>query len=98
MKNFHKADPENEDALHELLENHARLVMNVVHELVTNVDNMDLLYEKLKNLGLFHLENKVPARSELVTGFFKTYSLTDPIYLQNLSVWHPFCYLWHALL
>jgi len=84
---FSKADPENEDALHELLENHARLVMNVVHELVTNVDNMDLLYEKLKNLGLFHLENKVPARYLDIMGPIFC-NAVRPILLHN-DCWSP---------
>ena len=65
-------DADDEEALHELLDNHARLVMNVVHEMVTNIDNLDVLYDKLRDLGLFHVQNQVR------TG--KTWSFTNIIY------------------
>ena len=44
-------DSDKEEALHDILENHARLVMNVVHEFVTNIDNLDSLNDKLLMLG-----------------------------------------------
>ena len=56
----HHGDPDNEDGLHDLLERHARLVMNVVHEMVTNIDNIDALADTLGTLGLFHLKKQVP--------------------------------------
>ena len=34
--------------------------MNVVHEMVTNIDNIDALADTLGTLGLFHLKNQVP--------------------------------------
>ena len=36
--------------------------MNVVHELVANIDNLDLVSEKLYKLGMFHVKNEVPLR------------------------------------
>ena len=36
--------------------------MNVVHELVANIDNLDLVSEKLSKLGMFHAKNEVPLR------------------------------------
>ena len=55
-------DGAREEALHDLLENHAMLLMNVLHELITNIDCLDNLNDKLLMLGKFHLRNEVPER------------------------------------
>ena len=34
--------------------------MNVVHEMVTNIDNLNYLLARLTRLGLFHVKNNVP--------------------------------------
>ena len=80
-------DPNNEQDLHDLLENHARLVMNVVHELVTNIDHLESLYERLRTLGLFHVRNQVPSRYLDIMGPIFC-NAVRPILLSH-DVWTP---------
>ena len=74
-------------ALNDLMENHGRLVMNVVHELVTNIDNLDLVSEKLTKLGMFHVKNEVPLRYLDVMGPIFC-NAVRPILLQS-DAWSP---------
>ena len=78
-------DSDKEEALHDILENHARLVMNVVHEFVTNIDNLDSLNDKLLMLGKFHVKNEVPERFLDIMGPIFC-NAVRPILLQN-DVW-----------
>ena len=80
-------DLTNEQDLHDLLENHARLVMNVVHELVTNIDHLDVVYERLRTLGLFHVRSQVPARYLDIMGPIFC-NAVRPILLSQ-DVWSP---------
>ena len=80
-------DPNNEQDLHDLLENHARLVMNVVHELVTNIDHLEAVYERLRALGVFHVRTKVPSRYLDIMGPIFC-NAVRPILLSR-DVWSP---------
>jgi len=62
LVHYGKLDPDNDNALQNILENHAKLVMNIVHELVVNIGNIDVLIPKIQKLGLFHVKNAVPKR------------------------------------
>ena len=76
-----------ESALHDLMENHGRLVMNVVHELVANIDNLDHISEKLTKLGMFHVKNEVPLRYLDIMGPIFC-NAVRPILLQS-DAWSP---------
>ena len=80
-------DPNNEQDLHVLLENHARLVMNVVHELVTNIDHLEAVYERLRTLGVFHVRTQVPSRYLDIMGPIFC-NAVRPILLSR-DVWSP---------
>lgn len=85
--NHTQVDPDNDEVLNDLLDNHARLVMNVVHELVTNIDNLDVLHEKLCTLGIFHLKNEVPKRYLDIMGPIFC-NAVRPILLHH-DIWSP---------
>ena len=78
-------DGAREEALHDLLENHAMLLMNVLHELITNIDCLDNLNDKLLVLGKFHLKNEVPERFLDMMGPIFC-NAVRPILLEN-DVW-----------
>ena len=59
--------------------------MNVVHEFVTNIDNLDSLNDKLLMLGKFHVKNEVPERFLDIMGPIFC-NAVRPILLQN-DVW-----------
>jgi len=82
---YGKTDPENDNVLQNILENHAKLVMNIVHELVVNIDNLDSLTPKLQKLGLFHVKNAVPRRYLDIMGPIFC-NAVRPILLRN-NIW-----------
>jgi len=82
---YGKTDPENDNVLQNILENHAKLVMNIVHELVVNIDNIDALTPKLQKLGLFHVKNAVPRRYLDIMGPIFC-NAVRPILLRN-NIW-----------
>ena len=61
--------------------------MNVVHELVTNIDHLETLYERLRTLGLFHVRNQVPSRYLDIMGPIFC-NAVRPILLSH-DVWSP---------
>jgi len=85
LVHYGKLDPENDNALQNILENHAKLVMNIVHELVVNIDNLDSLGPRLQKLGLFHVKNAVPKRYLDIMGPIFC-NAVRPILLKN-DVW-----------
>ena len=44
-----RMDPEDDRAMQAMLENHAKLVMNIVHQVIVNIDDLDLI------LSLIHI-------------------------------------------
>jgi len=82
---YGKLDPDNDNALQNVLENHAKLVMNIVHELVVNIDNLDGLSERLQKLGLFHVRNAVPKKYLDIMGPIFC-NAVRPILLKN-DIW-----------
>ena len=49
-----RMDPEDDRAMQAMLENHAKLVMNIVHQVIVNIDDLDLISPKLFRIGVFH--------------------------------------------
>merc|ERR1719228_1447181 len=60
--NYGGLDPEDKNVMQGILENHAKLIMNIVHEVVMNIDDLDVMDAKLSRLGLFHFKNGIPER------------------------------------
>jgi hemoglobin-like flavoprotein len=85
LVHYGKVDPDNDNALQNILENHAKLLMNIVHEFVVNIDNLDSLTPKLQKLGLFHVKNAVPKRYLDIMGPIFC-NAVRPILLKN-DVW-----------
>ena len=49
-----RMDPDDDSAMQAMLENHAKLVMNIVHQVIINIDDLDLISPKLFRIGVFH--------------------------------------------
>lgn len=62
IANSGRKNPEDDSILQSFMENHAKLVMNVVHEVVVNIDDLDVVRDKLLKIGLFHCKNGVPKK------------------------------------
>jgi len=60
--NYGGLDPEDKNVMQGILENHAKLIMNIVHEVVMNIDDLDVMDAKLSRLGFFHFKNGIPER------------------------------------
>ena len=48
-----RMDPDDDSAMQAMLENHAKLVMNIVHQVIINIDDLDLISPKLFRIGVF---------------------------------------------
>ena len=57
-----RMDPEDDTAMQAMLENHAKLVMNMVHQVIINIDDLDLISPKLFRIGVFHKNSGILAR------------------------------------
>ena len=62
INNSGKFDPKDGNVMQTVMENHAKLVMNVVHEVVTNIDDLDSVAEKLIQVGEKHCKAGVEQR------------------------------------
>ena len=61
--------------------------MNVVHEMVTIIDNLDYLLARLTRLGLFHVKNNVPHQYLDIMGPIFC-NAVRPILLHH-DIWSP---------
>ena len=57
-----RMDPDDDAAMQAMLENHAKLVMNIVHQVVINIDDLDLISPKLFRIGVFHKNTGIVPR------------------------------------
>ena len=49
-----KFDADDDSVMHGVMENHAKLIMNIVHEFVINMDDLEVIVPKLINIGASH--------------------------------------------
>ena len=80
-----KYDPEDSEVMQSILENHAKLIMNVVHEVVANIDDLHTVGDKLVKIGLFHCKNGVPKKFLDIMGPLFC-NAVRPILLKN-NIW-----------
>ena len=62
INNSGRFDPTDGDVMLTVMENHAKLAMNVVHEVVTNIDALDSVAERLLRVGELHCKAGVEQR------------------------------------
>jgi len=86
LSNYAGLDPDDYNVLQNILENHAKLIMNVVHDLVMHIDEIDIMADRLAKLGMFHLKNGVPKEYLDIMGPIFC-NATRPILLKK-GVWN----------